>query len=74
MVCLFAWLLDNLESDFESYGWSGVQGLPRSLWLRGDEILGIAPVKELENFRAHKQVYAGLENELPARGSYQPPE
>ena len=64
---MFAWLLDNLENDFESYGWSGVQGLPRSLWLRGDGSLGIAPVKELENLRVHEQVYTGLENELPVK-------
>ena len=55
---MFAWLLDNLENDFEKYGWSGVYGLPRSLWLRGDGTLGIAPVGETENLRFNERVHA----------------
>ena len=48
---MYAWLLDNPDKDFETYGWSGVQSLPRSLWLNGDGRLGIAPVDELESLR-----------------------
>jgi len=51
---MWAWLLDNLypgRGDLEKLGWSGVFGLPRSLWLRKDGSLGMAPIKELKNLR-----------------------
>ena len=56
---MWAWLLDNPEPAavetsskvLGADGWSGVYGLPRSLWLADDGTLGIAPVKELEQLR-----------------------
>jgi len=47
----WVWLLDNPAQDFTVRGWSGVYGLPRSLWLREDGSLGIAPVDELQGLR-----------------------
>ncbi len=46
---MWAWLLDN--PDDSTRGWSGVYGLPRSLWLAEDGTLGIAPVDELKALR-----------------------
>lgn len=51
---MWSWLLDN-PADEEQRGWSGVYGLPRSLWLRGDGTLGIAPVEEIKNLRCHRK-------------------
>ena len=47
---MWAWLTDNPPWDKEK-GWSGVYGLPRSLWLGEDGSLRLAPVKELETLR-----------------------
>lgn len=47
---MWAWLVDNREDELQ-YSWSGVYGLPRSLWLREDNTLGIAPVEELKLLR-----------------------
>jgi beta-fructofuranosidase len=41
------------EQDF--YGWSGVYGLPRSLWLGKDGTLRMRPIKELANLRQNEQ-------------------
>ena len=48
---VWTWLLDNPADDFARFGWSGVYGLPRSLWLQADGTLGIAPVEELKRLR-----------------------
>jgi len=47
---MWAWLTDN-RTDELPFGWSGVYGLPRALWLREDGSLGMAPVPELEQLR-----------------------
>ncbi len=47
---MWAWLTDNPSGDRER-GWSGVYGLPRSLWLGEDGTLRMQPVKELESLR-----------------------
>jgi beta-fructofuranosidase len=47
---MWSWLLDNPKEENKN-GWSGVYGLPRVLWLRDDNTLGIAPVPELEMLR-----------------------
>jgi len=39
---MWAWLTDNRQDEL-TYGWSGVYGLPRVLWLRPDGSLGMAP-------------------------------
>ncbi len=54
----FAWLRDDLPLQVLSEGWSGVYALPRSLWLRKDETLGISPVKELRSLRGEETVHA----------------
>lgn len=54
---VFAWLLDNLEEDFKTYGWSGVFSLPRTVWLMEDGNLGIAPVEELKALRINPQAF-----------------
>ncbi len=48
------WLLDNLENDFDRFGWSGVYSLPRALWLEND-ILHMAPVQEVERLQYNPQ-------------------
>lgn len=58
---MFAWLRDDLPNQYRDYGWSGVFGLPRSLWLREDGTLGIAPVSELKRLRG-KQIEYAAEN------------
>jgi beta-fructofuranosidase len=47
---MWAWLVDNPPGE-KAKGWSGVYGLPRSLWLGHDGTLEMAPVKELETLR-----------------------
>ncbi|MSR81373.1 MAG: glycoside hydrolase family 32 protein [Candidatus Latescibacteria bacterium] len=47
---MWSWLLDNPEGDKER-GWSGVYGLPRTLWVGEDNTLRLAPVGELELLR-----------------------
>jgi beta-fructofuranosidase len=51
---MWAWLLDNPSGEKEQ-GWSGVYGLPRSLWVGEDSMLRMAPVKELETLRRHEK-------------------
>ena len=53
---MWAWLTDNHPGEKEK-GWSGVYGLPRSLWLGDDGTLRMAPVKELEVLRSHEKVW-----------------
>ncbi len=47
---MWAWLTDNPGGE-PAKGWSGVYGLPRSLWLGDDGTLRMRPVKELETLR-----------------------
>lgn len=68
---LWAWLLDNLN-DAQARGWSGVYAWPRTLWLREDGTLGIAPAQEIERLRirqlpvaADVSLAAGERRELP---------
>lgn len=48
---MWAWIKENREREAERFGWSGVYGVPRSLWLNEDGTLGIAPVEELKRLR-----------------------
>ncbi len=57
---VWTWLLDNPADDFKTYGWSGVYGLPRSLWLQEDGTLGIAPVEELKRLRKNEKSWTDL--------------
>ena len=56
---MWAWLTDNPPDD-KQRGWSGVYGLPRSLWLGEDGTLRMAPVSELAALRDHEQTWGGL--------------
>lgn len=55
---MWAWLLDNPDGEKER-GWSGVYGLPRSLWLGEDGGLRMRPVEELERLRVRGQEWVG---------------
>ena len=52
---MWSWLTDNPPDEKEN-GWSGVYGLPRSLWLGEDGTLRMRPVEELEMLRSHETV------------------
>ncbi len=54
---MWAWLLDNPPNDKQN-GWSGVYGLPRSLWLGDDGTLRMRPVKELEMLRCGEKTWS----------------
>ncbi|MFO0889347.1 MAG: glycoside hydrolase family 32 protein, partial [Isosphaeraceae bacterium] len=56
---MWAWLTDNPSGEPQR-GWSGVYGLPRSLWLGDDGTLRMAPVKELESLRRHEKSWGDL--------------
>lgn len=56
---MWSWLLDNPNGEKER-GWSGVYGLPRSLWLGEDGSLRLQPVKELESLRHHPRSWSDL--------------
>lgn len=56
---MWAWLLDNPPDEGQK-GWSGVYGLPRSLWLGADGTLRMAPVSELEALRDREQTWNDL--------------
>lgn len=53
---MWAWLTDNPPGE-DQKGWSGVYGLPRTLWLGEDSTLRMAPVGELESLRSHEQAW-----------------
>lgn len=63
---MWAWLLDNLDNE-ASRGWSGVYGLPRTLWAGGDGTLRMRPVPELEALRLNEQLFENLT--APANGA-----
>jgi beta-fructofuranosidase len=56
---MWAWLTDNPSGEKES-GWSGVYGLPRTLWLGEDGTLRQQPVKELESLRRHQRSWENV--------------
>jgi beta-fructofuranosidase len=56
---MWAWLTDNPPAEKEK-GWSGVYGLPRSLWLGADGTLRMRPVQELERLRGRAQSWSGV--------------
>jgi beta-fructofuranosidase len=57
---MWAWLTDNPQ-DEKAQGWSGVYGLPRSLWLGDDGTLRMRPVKELEMLRCAPLAWEDIE-------------
>jgi len=56
---MWAWLTDNPPNE-NAKGWSGVYGLPRTLWLGEDGALRMRPVKELEMLRCGEKTWSGL--------------
>jgi beta-fructofuranosidase len=56
---MWAWLTDNPGGE-EAKGWSGVYGLPRSLWLGEDGTLRMRPVKELEMLRCDEKTWSNI--------------
>jgi len=56
---MWAWLTDNPGGEAEK-GWSGVYGLPRSLWLGDDGTLRMRPVKELQTLRSVEKTWKDI--------------
>ena len=56
---MWTWLLDN-PPDEKPKGWSGVYGLPRTLWLGSDGALRMRPVPELQSLRGREQTWSQL--------------
>ena len=56
---MWAWLTDNPGGEPEK-GWSGVYGLPRSLWLGDDGALRMRPVKELQTLRSDEKTWEDI--------------
>ena len=56
---MWTWLTDNPGGE-EAKGWSGVYGLPRSLWLGEDGGLRMRPVKELEMLRCDEKTWSNI--------------
>ncbi len=68
---MWGWLQDYgwfiSRKDEEDMGWSGVYGLPRTLWLKEDNTLGIAPVPELEALRCNTRKFG----DIKAKAAYE---
>ena len=62
---MWAWLTDNPAGD-EQRGWSGVYGLPRTLWWDGQQ-LRMRPVPEVKQLRAVERDW-GLAEVPPRQG------
>ena len=56
---MWAWLAD-WPPGYKMRGWSGVYGLPRSLWLGEDGTLRMQPVKELQMLRSHEKSWNAM--------------
>lgn len=62
---MWAWLLDNRNNELDN-GWSGVYGIPRTLWLGEDGTLRMSPVEELKMLRINERKFGDLD--VPAKG------
>lgn len=55
---MWAWLFDARNKDeVQKSGWSGMMSLPRELFLKKDNSLGVRPIKELNNLRYNEKCY-----------------
>ena len=55
---MWAWLFDARNSEeVQKSGWSGMMSLPRELYLKKDNTMGIRPVKELNSLRYNERSY-----------------
>ena len=52
---MWTWLRDNMDNDFEKFGWSGVFSFPRIVWLE-NSALKMAPADELQKLEYNKFV------------------
>lgn len=58
---MWSWIFeDRPDSVRRFYGWTGIYGLPRSLWVGKDGKLCMRPVKELENLRQNVRMKNNL--------------
>ena len=58
---VWTWLTDNLDEDFEKYGWSSVYGFPRTVWWSNNQLY-MAPAIELDLLQYNKQIPKISEN------------
>lgn len=58
---MWSWIFDDRPDSVINYsGWTGMYGLPRSLWLGSDGTLRISPVKELEALRLNVKTVSDI--------------
>ncbi len=59
---MWSWIFDDRpDSVVHHYGWTGMYGLPRTLWVGDDGMLRMRPVKELELLRNKKSVISDIQ-------------
>jgi beta-fructofuranosidase len=59
---MWAWIFDDRPDQMKNYsGWTGVYGLPRSLWLGEDGALRMQPVEELKMLRMEERSKSGIQ-------------
>lgn len=56
---IWTWLRDNLDHDFDRFGWTGVYSFPRTVWWE-DGVLRMAPAEELSLLQYHHRAYQCL--------------
>jgi beta-fructofuranosidase len=58
---MWSWIFDDRPDSVINFrGWTGMYGLPRSLWLGADGTLRMRPVKELETLRMKEERIADI--------------
>jgi len=58
---MWSWIFDDRpDSLIHYYGWTGMYGLPRSLWVGEDGNLRMRPVRELESLRVNGRSTPGF--------------
>lgn len=74
-VVMWAWINDRRQNEVERFGWSGVYGVPRTLWYASDGTLGISPLCELEKLRERPIPLSACRSDCcEIRVSYRPSE
>jgi beta-fructofuranosidase len=58
---MWAWIFDDRPDSVINYrGWTGIYGLPRTLWLCNDGALRMRPIKELETLRMKEKMVSNI--------------
>ena len=58
---MWSWIFDDRPDSVVNYsGWTGMYGLPRTLWVGDDGTLRMRPIKELEALRTKKMVVSDV--------------